>query len=746
MTKNSTPVPAPAMPRWKITVAAAVLALGALAAYSNTFNAPFVYDDKPSILENTTLHQFSTALSPPAGGITVDGRPLLNLSFAINYALGGLNPWGYHALNLLLHAAAGLVLLGLVRRTLEQPVLRDRFRGAALPIAFVVAALWTLHPLQTEAVTYVVQRAESLMGLLLLFTLYGFVRSVQSVTPARWLVASAGTCLLGMAVKENMVAAPVLVLLYDRTFAAGSFRAAWRSRRTYYLALAATWLLLAGLVLGGGGNRGGSRGFGLGLSWWEYELTQFPVVMHYLVLSIWPRPLVFEYGPLWVHQASEAILPAVVTITLAAGTLYGLRRNTAAGFLGAWFFVILAPTSLLPAATQMIVEHRMYLPLAAVIALLVVGVYRISGRNGLAALVALGCVLGGLTHRRNHDYRTEVDLWQDTVNKSPDNLTARGSLGAALAQAGRIPEAIAEDEASIRIQPNYLAFNNLGSALISAGRPADAVPRLEESIRLNPAYPDAQLNLGVALELLKRPREALPHYEMALQLNPTSPQACNNLGDSLSRAGRAAEGIAQLEKALQLKPDYLEARFNLAAALARAGRMPEAQAQFEAGLALKPDDGTAYLNWCNVLFVTGHPAEGVAQYTAALQLHPSNATLHYNYGSVLAAEGGLGAAQEEFTAALRLRPDYAEAHNNLGNTLTLLRREAEALPHYEAALRLSPDNPVAHNNLGLALARLGRIQEAATQFAAAVQLAPDYAEARENLAHAKAQLRGEPQN
>jgi hypothetical protein len=175
------------------------------------------------------------------------------------------------------------------------------FGRDALPLALAVALLWTLHPLQTEAVTYVIQRVESLMGLCYLLTLYCLIRSVDSPRPALWQGCMVTACLLGMATKEVMATAPLLGLLYDRTFLAGSFREAWQRRRWWYVGLAATWLPLACLVAGTGGNRGGTSGFNVGVAPWAYWLTQFQAVAHYLKLSVWPHPLVFEYGTFWVR-------------------------------------------------------------------------------------------------------------------------------------------------------------------------------------------------------------------------------------------------------------------------------------------------------------------------------------------------------------------------------------------------------------------------------------------------------------
>ena len=739
------PEPAAAAPsRRVVAFACGALVLAVVAAYANSLSGSFVYDDKDSIVNNLTLRHLwplSEVLAPLSGGLTVSVRPVLNLSLALNFAAGGLDVHGYHVVNVLIHVLACLTLFGLVRRTLKQPVLRERFGKAAVPIAFTAAALWALHPLQTEAVTYIVQRAESLMGLFYLLTLYGFVRSVDSPAPRRWQGLSVAACLLGMATKENMVSAPVLVLLLDRAFVAGSFAGAWR-RRGYYAALAATWLLLGGLLASTGGNRGGSAGLGVDIAWWDYVLTQFPALVHYLRLSFWPAPLVFEYGTFGIGSLADVWLQACVVVALIAVTVFAWWRKPAVGFLGAWFFAVLAPTSLVPGMTQRIVEHRMYLALAPLVVLIVATVYLRGGRRGLAALLALAAGLGFLTFQRNADYRSEIALWSDTVAKRPDNAAAHGSLGAALAEAGRTAEAIREDETALRLGPNYVTIRvDLGSALIAAGRINEAIQHLQESLRQDPKNAHGHLNLGVALDILKRSAEALAHYEAAVRSNPDFAQAHNNLGDALSRSGRDAEGIAHLQAALRLQPSLVAAHYNLAAALARAGRMEEAQAQFEAGLRFKPADAEAHANWASMLLATGHPAEATAQFEFALRLQPASAANHYNYGSVLAAAGRLDEAVRQFEAALQLKPDYVEAHNNLGSALTLLHREAEALPHYEAALRLDPDHPSAHNNLGLALARLGRVPEAAAQFAEALRLAPNYQEARDNLARAQEQLR-----
>jgi len=233
-------IPESTTSRWWIALAACSLTVAALAAYWPSFAGVFVYDDEPAILRNPTIRQLwplSGALQPPADA-TVSGRPVANLSFAVNYALSGTRVWSYHAANFLIHLCAGLTLFGIVRRTRvpgrqEAPAVThedDRrpagdgggVAGHPTLLALVIALLWTLHPLQTESVTYVVQRVESLMALFFLLTFYCFIRSLASPHPLRWRGLAVVLCLLGMGTKEVMATAPVLLLLYDRTFVGGS--------------------------------------------------------------------------------------------------------------------------------------------------------------------------------------------------------------------------------------------------------------------------------------------------------------------------------------------------------------------------------------------------------------------------------------------------------------------------------------------------------------------------------------------
>jgi len=244
--------------------------------------------------------------------------------------------------------------------------MRARFAAAGPWLALAAALLWTLHPLQTECVTYLSQRAETLMGLFYLLTLYAVIRGSQGPWSAVWYAVAAAACLLGMASKEIMASAPLCVLLYDRAFLAGSWRAAWRRRWKLYLALGGTWLYLGYLILTAHG-RGGTVGFGLPITPWQHLRNQFVAICLYLRLAVWPHPLVLDYLGFWVHRFGEAAPYAVVVAGLLAATLAALWRRPKVGFLGAWFFLVLAPSSSVFPLVETVAEHRMYLPLAALV-------------------------------------------------------------------------------------------------------------------------------------------------------------------------------------------------------------------------------------------------------------------------------------------------------------------------------------------------------------------------------------------
>ncbi len=646
--------------------------MAVFAAYANSLSVPFVLDDQPTIVDNPTIRAVRTAWLPPVNSATTSsGRPLFNLTLALNYASGRTNVLGYHVVNLCLHAAAALVFAGLVRRTLVLPRAAHIRAWIKYPNAFAWAttAVWALHPLLTAAVTYASQRAEVLVSLCYLSVLYAFARSLAGGSRWRWIAVL--VCYAGMAAKEVMVSAPLLVLVYDRAFGAGTFRTALRERRGFYLALAGSWAFLA-LLMGLAGGRGGTAGFGLAISPLAYACTQCEAIVHYLRLVFWPQNLVFDYGNWPQTTGPSDILPqALLILVLLGATGWALVRRPALGCVTLAFFAILAPTSSFVPVRDPIFEHRMFLPSAVVLLLASAWLFHALGRSAawLLAVVATGLV--GLTVARNADYASARSLWTDTVAKAPHNVRAWYSLGIAETLAGDYPA---------------------------------ATQSLERARQLDADNPEVAVALANVLAQGADKTRAIELYRWAVaRLSPATPvlyEACHNLGVMLRGAGDDAGAIEYLSRAAQLRPESAEAELSLANALASSGRLDAAVPHFERAAALAPENALAPLsNLGKTYLALNRPADAAKVYAQAVALAPQRPELRYAFANALLQANQLAEAAVQYEAVVQASPDFPEAHNELGIAYAQLGRPQEAQVQFETALRLRPNFPGVRENL-----------------------------------------------
>jgi len=588
-----------------------VIVLAGLLVYSNNYQGEFIFDDFPAIVDNSAVKDLASIrplLRPVPDGGPLAGRPVVALSMALNYAIGGLEVWGYHLVNNLIHIMAALTLFGLVRSTLLLPCFAGRFGDKANCYGLAVALLWMLHPLQTEAVNYITQRTEMLVGLFYLLTIFCAVNAFRSTRPQRWYTASVTACALGMASKEVMASAPLLVLLYDRLFAAGSFAGALRQRRGYYAALAGTWLVVGFYQLDN--PRADSVLYDqIGLSVLDYFRTQMTIVVHYLRLSLWPTPLVLDSQD-W-PIAREFSVPLVATLLAVAGfcwgTVWGTLRGKWWSILGAWFICILAPSSsFIPIVTEIVAERRMYLPLAAVVVLAVFCAESLLRRIAVLfnmpgnavkvslslALALILVVFSNITYARNAQYRTAVSIWTDSVAKRPGNSRAQENLGKALMVEGRYAEALPHFREAIRLFPEYqprtdLAeiHSSLGACLSQLGMVRESMQMFRVSVELNPEDNLNYYLLGNAYLRLNDRKNASQAFARSIDLDPAFPPAHGNLGLILMEEGNLAGAEAHFRTLLHLSPLEVNSYLLLVDLLAKQGRFGEAAGLCRLGIA-----------------------------------------------------------------------------------------------------------------------------------------------------------------
>ncbi len=569
-----------------------LVVVAGVCAYLTSFDGAFMFDEIPRIEKSEQIH----GLWPPSRMLS-GRRPVVTFTLALNYSVSELDVRSYHLVNLAIHVLAALTLFGILRRTFLLQECRKRYGDAGPWLAVSAALIWVVHPLQTQSVTYVIQRGESLMGLFYLLTLYSVIRGAGSARPRAWYAAAVIACALGMGSKAVMVTAPCAVLLYDRIFLARSLADVLRRRWGLYLGLAATWSILARLgivrgVLNPPAGAVGTVGFAYkGVTPFEYALTQCEVILHYLRLSFWPSGLCLDYDWTAAETVGAVALPAPVIVGLLVGTIWCLARRPRLGFLGAWFFIILAPTSSFIPIKDLAFEHRMYLSLAAVVTLAVVCGHgllsylrkRMGTESSLvrwgpvcvvvAAVLALGCV----TAVRNTDYHSRLAMWTDVVAKRPENARAHSNLGIALLAEGRSAEAIDPCSQAIRIDPDFAGGHyRLAQVLKRNGRWDEAIDSFGKAISLNPRYEQAHIDRGNTFYSLRRFDEAVEDYRMVMQINPRNAGMSVNLGNALGSVGKFDEAIEAYREAVRIKPDWVEARQQLASRLHSLGRLDEA--------------------------------------------------------------------------------------------------------------------------------------------------------------------------
>ncbi len=750
---------------WQAWLACAVIALVVVLAYSNVYKVGFYFDDRQGITENDSItHLWPTwdkagfhwdAVSPPnvhvAGAL---GRPLVNLTLALNYSIAqawtkdhnGLDVWNYHLFNIIFHVLAAWILFGVIRRTLLLPSLAPRFGQAALPLAFFIAIIWPAHPLPTEVVTCVIQRNESLVAIFYLLTIYCFLRSVDSARTPWWNGISASrrslcwmsgavlACYLGMVSKELMVSAPIMVLLFDRAFVAGSFREAVARRCKFYLALTSSWIILEPLVIMAG-QRGGTVGFGLDMTWWSYAFKQCYAVPHYFQLAFWPHPLVMDYGTDVVQHFSEVWRPAAILVLLVGATLVAQWKWPKLGFVGAWAFIILAPSSsILPLTTQTMAEHRMYMPLITFVVFVVLGAYLWMRQYSYLPLTVLALLLAVAAHNRNLDYKDELTLWQVTARDAPHNERALYNLAWSWIALDNYKDAIPPLLATLKIDPQYGdAHCNLGLCYIRGGDYDAAKDEFETALNIN--YEDGQshYNLGCVFQQLGDLHSASLEYQMSAIYYPDYAEAKETMGATFLTLDEPERAVPALAGALLLSPNNTTTLTNYGDALFRVGRAADAVTAYKSAIAKGEDTADIHQKLAAALAAKGDLAQALVEDEAALQLAPDDAEAHYAYGSHLAKLGRIEQAETEFNEALKLRPDYAEAFNGLGRVLVLLEHFEEAEAAFKNALEADLTFGEAHVNLGTLYLQLNRLPEAEQHLRSALDLSPDSAEAHNDL-------------
>ena len=626
-------------------------------------------------------------------------------SFAINYAISGLEVWSYHVFNLLVHLVNVLLVYGIARRVQGQALFAERTAGqfGHRIWALLLACLWAVHPLNSETVVYIAQRTELMMAAFFLAAFVTLPRAGREGAGPIYTLVTVTAGLLAVLCKETAAVLPLLLLLFDRAFIGGSFAVAWRERKGVYLG-GLVLIAVAG-VIASGDHRGGLVTDDPSITW-RYLLTQGGVILHYLRLSVVPYPLAITYEWPLVEGLRDGWPAAGAVGVGLLLTCWALVRRPILGFLGASFYLLLAPTSsVIPIMSEVAGERRMYLPLLAVLvlaawggAVIVGGVtaaYSASRQHAGAGAVgfALAAVFVGaaVTVARVHDFRSVESIWRQTLRVEPESLFAR---------------------------------SHLGSELIGQGRLDEAESLLLEIRVVAPNFPKLARQLGLIALTRGELAEAADHYFRAARSpsGTASDFAC--AGYVLMKQGKARQGQQALGEALRLDPDNSQALSFVALLLADEGRYDEAIVFNKKNLSMFPEFAEVWGNQGHNFFKIGDIDAARASFREAHRLEQESIPILRQFVNFEVQVKNYSAAFDLYRHWLTLKPHSLEALKHYAVVLVEAREDQAAGAAFQRLIALHPHDVDARQRYTLWLAHTGQPQEAGVQLQAARKLDP----------------------
>ncbi|MFC1825835.1 tetratricopeptide repeat protein [Thermodesulfobacteriota bacterium] len=744
--------------------ALALIGISVLVVYSNIYNNPFVFDDVLNIVEKETIRGLSNYLSLDK---LLKPRAIVDFTFALNYRFGKLNVFGYHLVNILIHIINGFLVYFLVSIILKQGL---KFSNSSVPsisespdfaiktIPLFAALIFVIHPIQTQAVTFTVQRYASMAAIFYMASVlfYFKARIIQQRDQSRerieqekdekinklqlssFYVLAILCGVLAFLSKQNTASLPLAILfveflLIDRTWQQ------WKKKLPLFALFFALWILFILYIVGlfGGGLEGGGLLEDVSglmkeaetVGRWQYLCTQFNVVVIYLRLMFFPVLQNLDYLYPFKNGFFDAYTPFafLFLIGLAALGAWHIKKQPVISLAIFWFFITLSVESSIIPIRDALFEHRLYLPMLGFGVFVSYQLFRYLSKSRFLVLVlciAIMVSLGAATYKRNAVWNDKITLWSDVVSKSPYNYGAHNNLGLALVAQHRIKEAIDHYMQALRIKPAFgEAHNNLGTALYKLGRTKEAIDQFLQALQINPESAEGHYNLGLVLDRENRTEEAIEHYLQALRIKPDE-DAHYNLGNALDKLGRTEEAIEHYLLALKIKPEYVEVHNNLGNSLLKQNKAVEAIRHFNEALRLNPKFVAVYNSLSVALIRMGKPDEAIDHLQKALHINSEDPATLVNLGGAFIGIGRFDEAVVHCRKALEIKPDFPKAHMNLGIALANTGKIADAITHLRKALQIDPNNVETQHNLNNILATLEQIDREISNIQTELMLAP----------------------
>lgn len=749
------------------TLIAVILVVVAALVYSPSTTGAFLLDDENNIVDNPSIR------SPfPISKHVLSGmRGLTMLSFAINCYYSGLSVQSYHHVNIAIHCFAAFFLYGWLtahlKRTRHIDVQDIEVHEASANartrvlntsgVAFTVAIVWAVHPLNTQAITYIVQRAESLAGMFFFLFMWLFTSSTNETGKKRALLSVLAwlAVVLGLLCKETMVMAIPIAILFDRTFYSESWKCTLLRRRWLWASFLVPGALLAPKIVSALWAANATGGFSMGgITWWEYVRTQPSIMVHYLRLVLIPYPQCFDYG--WPPEPVSMNLIASWCLLgfLIAACIYGIRSKRTIAFWGIAAFLYLLPTTVVP-LQDLAAEHRMYVPMALALMPLLMGcgycfdwlVGRFDLPKGpsnwvllskVAAIICSVVILATMTVARNKLYDSAVAMWTDVVTSVESSERGSMWLGRAYANLGEAYGDMGEWEESLealeraRLQerfPPQVLLNQI-RAYIALGRLEAADQCLDAALAALPNSAPLRQQAGIIAASKRDFTSAIAYFQEARTLAPYDVNLSFNLALALAQSGDRTKAMEIYQETLRLDPRHVQSRRRLIEMMLDSGDIKGADSLVKSLIAVDgKSNESAWLSGL-VHYAASRYSQAIAEWLTLKDRFPPRYWVYL--GNAHAKLGDLEAAVKSYENELDANPVNPEALLKLGTYFSQSHPEKSVL-YFERLLALKPESSEIRLSLAVALLRAGATEQARGQLTQILQSRPDFLPAVELL-------------
>jgi len=697
--------------------------------YSNTLDVPFHLDDRPMILENPQVRISTLSEIGKVGFESAMTRPVAFISFALNYYVHQYDLKGYHVVNITIHILTGIFLYLFMITTIAistpqsaGPQKPGSFNPS--PIAFGATLIWLVHPVQTQSVTYIVQRMTSMASMfyLLSFLLYAKGRILQRAHPDQTIQAETDSSskyknitnnfrrslsslyfscavmawLLALGSKQTSATLPFFIFLYEWYFFQNLSKDWLKKHLKYVLVVFILFSFIALIYLGFNPLE---RIKSIGdyahkeFTFTERLFSQFRVVIYYLSLIFYPHPsrLNLDYDFPLSHSLidpSTTLLSLFIITVLVAFAFYTAKKERLISFCILWYLGnLVIESSVIPLA--IIFEHRTYMPSMFVCLLLVLlGARHIKQKWLLLALFGVIVMTFSVwTYERNQVWSDRITLWKDCVKKSPNKVRPHFNLGVAFEDKGFFKNAIHYYSDTLKINPtHYKAHYNLGNILLKENRKAEAINHFSKALKIKPDYSKAHINIANALAEEGKFKESVPHFLEVLSLKPNNSKAHYNLGLVLAKTGRLSDAINHFSKAVQLDPENLNMRNSLRKAIHAREKIKAEIREAEREMNINEDPN-----------------------------------LYNRLGNLYKSLGESMTAIKHYKKALSIQPNFPPALNNLAILYVSRKEYDQALPLFKQIIKIVPDHPGTYYNIACIYALQNKLEDATSWLKAAIQ-------------------------